>query len=75
MSWILLSLFILLADKSIFRRTAIKTIIIGYALLVCFSRIVIGAHFASDVLFGSMFMISSYVISKHFLYEEQLNRK
>lgn len=75
MSWILISLFILLADKSIFRRTAIKTIIIGYALLVCFSRIVIGAHFASDVLFGSMFMISSYVISKHFLYEEQLKKK
>lgn len=75
MGWILISLFILITDKPIFQRTAIKTIIIGYALIVCFSRIVIGAHFASDVLFGSMFMISAYVVSKHFLYEEQLNRK
>lgn len=75
MGWILISLFILLSDKPIFRRTAIKTIIISYALILCISRIVVGAHFASDVLFGSMFMISAYVISKHFLFEEQLRKK
>lgn len=72
MAWLLISLFILLAHKPIFQRTAIKSVIIGYISLVCFSRIVIGAHFASDVLFGSMFMISAFVVSKHFLYEEQL---
>lgn len=44
-------------------------------MIVSISRIIIGAHFASDVLFGSMFMISAYVLSKHFLYEEQLNKK
>lgn len=75
MGWILISLFVLLSDKSIFQRTVIKTIIITYALILCFSRIVVGAHFASDVLFGSMFMISAYVVSKHFLFEEQLHRK
>ncbi|WP_337866409.1 phosphatase PAP2 family protein [Ignavibacterium sp.] len=75
MGWILISLFVLLAEKSIFQRTAIKTIIITYALILCFSRIVAGAHFASDVLFGSMFMIAAYVVSKHFLFEEQLQRK
>lgn len=75
MAWMLISLFVLLTDKSIFRRTALKTIIISYALIVSFSRIVIGAHFASDVLFGSMFMIFTYVVAKHFLYEEQLNKK
>lgn len=75
MGWILISLFVLLSDKSIFNRTAIKTIIFSYAFIVCVSRIVIGAHFASDVLFGSMFMISAYVVSKHFLYEEQLRNK
>ncbi|MEJ5262732.1 MAG: phosphatase PAP2 family protein [Ignavibacterium sp.] len=75
MGWILISLFVLLSDKSIFQRTAVKTIVISYALILCFSRIVLGAHFASDVLFGSMFMISTYVVSKHFLFEEQLNRK
>lgn len=75
MSWILISLFVLLSDKSIFKRTAIKTIIFSYALIICISRIVIGAHFASDVLFGSMFIISAYVVSKHFLYEEQLRKK
>uniref|UniRef100_A0A832DFX0 Phosphatase PAP2 family protein n=1 Tax=Ignavibacterium album TaxID=591197 RepID=A0A832DFX0_9BACT len=75
MGWILISIFILLSDKPIFRRTAIKTIIISYALILCISRIVVGAHFASDVLFGSMFMISAYVISKHFLFEEQLRKK
>jgi membrane-associated phospholipid phosphatase len=75
MGWILISIFILLSDKPIFRRTAIKIIIISYALILCISRIVAGAHFASDVLFGSMFMISAYVISKHFLFEEQLRKK
>lgn len=75
MGWILISIFILLSDKPIFRRTAIKTIIISYALILCISRIVVGAHFASDVLFGSMFMISAYVISKHFLFEKQLRKK
>ena len=75
MSWILISLFILFTDKSIFKRTAIKTIVISYAMIVSISRIIIGAHFASDVLFGSMFMISAYVLSKNFLYEEQLNKK
>lgn len=75
MGWILISLFVLLAEKSIFQRTAIKTIVITYALILCFSRIVAGAHFASDVLFGSMFMIAAYVVSKHFLFEEQLQRK
>lgn len=75
MAWMLISLFVLLTDKSIFRRTALKTITISYALIVSFSRIVIGAHFASDVLFGSMFMIFTYVVAKHFLYEEQLNKK
>lgn len=75
MAWMLISLFVLLTDKSIFRRTALKSITICYALIVSFSRIVIGAHFASDVLFGSMFMIFTYVVAKHFLYEEQLNKK
>lgn len=75
MGWILISLFVLLSEKSIFKRTAIKTIIFSYALIVCVSRIVIGANFASDVLFGSMFMISAYVLSKHFLYKEQLRKK
>lgn len=75
MAWILISLFVLLSDKSIFIRTALKTVIFSYALIVCVSRILIGAHFASDVLFGSMFMISAYVVSKHFLYEEQLRKK
>ncbi|MBI5660797.1 MAG: phosphatase PAP2 family protein [Ignavibacterium album] len=75
MAWILISLFILFTDKSILTRTAGKTILISYALIVSYSRIVIGAHFASDVLFGSMFMILTYVISKHFLYEEQMNKK
>lgn len=75
MVWILISLFVLFTDKSIFNRTAIKTIIFSYAFIVCVSRIVIGAHFASDILFGSMFMISAYVVSKHFLYEEQLRKK
>lgn len=75
MSWILISLFILFTDKSIFKRTAIKALVISYAMIVSISRIIIGAHFASDVLFGSMFMISAYVLSKHFLYEKQLNKK
>jgi membrane-associated phospholipid phosphatase len=71
MSWMLIGLFVLISDKSVFVRTTLKSLIISYALIVCISRIVIGAHFASDVLFGSMFVIMSYIISNHLLFDER----
>ncbi|MBK7228245.1 MAG: phosphatase PAP2 family protein [Ignavibacteriales bacterium] len=49
------------ADKSFYKRLLVKGIIISWALAVCASRVVIGAHFTSDVLFGSFIMIITYL--------------
>lgn len=64
MGFILMALFIFIMDKSFFKRIFFKTIIICYAIAVCISRIIVGAHYTSDVLFGAMIMIISYLLIK-----------
>lgn len=64
MGFILMALFIFIMDKSFFKRIFFKAIIISYAIAVCVSRIIVGAHYTSDVLFGAMIMIISYLLIK-----------
>ena len=64
MGFILMALFIFIMDKSFFKRIFFKAIIISYAIAVCISRIIVGAHYTSDVLFGAMIMIISYLLIK-----------
>ncbi len=64
MGFILMALFIFKMDKSFFKRIFFKAIIISYAIAVCISRIIVGAHYTSDVLFGAMIMIISYLLIK-----------
>lgn len=65
MGFIMISLFIFIADKSFYKRLFVKGIIISWALTVCASRVIIGAHFTSDVLFGSFIMITTYLFLIH----------
>jgi membrane-associated phospholipid phosphatase len=60
MGWMLLSLFVLFVDQSFRKRLIIKGLIISWAIAVCISRVIIGAHYASDVIFASFGMIITY---------------
>ena len=51
-------LFVFFADKAFYKRIILKGIVISWALAVCASRVVIGAHFTSDVLFGAMIIVA-----------------
>ena len=61
MAFMLLSLFVFIADKSFYKRIFYKGTIIVWGLVVATARIVIGAHFASDVLFAACIMITTYL--------------
>jgi membrane-associated phospholipid phosphatase len=61
MSFIMIVLFIFFMDKPFYKRIILKGLIISWGLAVCASRVVIGAHFTSDVLFGAMIMIVTYL--------------
>jgi membrane-associated phospholipid phosphatase len=60
MGWMLLSLFVFFVDKSFRQRLILKGLIISWAIAVCISRVIIGAHYTSDVIFASFGMIITY---------------
>jgi membrane-associated phospholipid phosphatase len=61
MDWMFLSLFVFFVDKPFYKRIILKGLITSWALAVCISRVVIGAHYTSDVLFGAFAIIISYL--------------
>jgi len=61
MGFMMIALFVFFADKTFYKRIIFKGLIIGWALAVCVSRVVIGAHYTSDVIFGAFAMIISYL--------------
>jgi membrane-associated phospholipid phosphatase len=61
MSFMLIVLFIFFMDKAFYKRILLKGLIIGWGIVVCASRVVIGAHFTSDVLFGAMIIVVTYL--------------
>jgi membrane-associated phospholipid phosphatase len=61
MAFMMMALFVFFADKSFYKRIIIKGVIICWAFVVCASRVVIGAHFTSDILFGGFIMIITYL--------------
>jgi membrane-associated phospholipid phosphatase len=67
MAWMVLPLLILVKNKNRLIRSAVLLLIILWGLAVPLSRIIIGAHYASDALFGACIIIISYLIinSKH----------
>lgn len=69
MGWMLLPLLILV-NKSKIKQHILLVLISLWALTVGISRVVIGAHFASDVLFGALFIIITYIfLTKYYVQE------
>jgi membrane-associated phospholipid phosphatase len=72
MGWMLLPLILLVISKNIFIKSLIIGVISIWATTVALSRIVIGAHYPSDVLFGSCFIILVFIILyKKYLYNSE----
>lgn len=65
MSFMMIVLFIFFMEKSFYKRIILKALVISWGLAVCTSRVVIGAHFTSDVLFGAMIMVVIYLFLIH----------
>jgi len=61
MSFMMIVLFIFFMDKPFYKRNILKGLVISWGLAVCASRVVMGAHFTSDVLFGAMILIVTYL--------------
>ncbi|HEY6626280.1 MAG TPA: phosphatase PAP2 family protein, partial [Ignavibacteriaceae bacterium] len=74
MGWILLALLILLSNTKEWVKNLSFVLIFIWAVVLAFSRIVVGAHYASDVLFGSFFIIMTFVIFKNQFVSSQKNK-
>jgi membrane-associated phospholipid phosphatase len=67
MGWTLLPLLILFTNKKPWLKYSVFVIIFLWGVTLALSRVVIGAHYSSDVLFGSFFNIITYLlIYKHY---------
>ena len=62
MGFMLLSILILLVNAKRWVKNSVLTIIFVWGVLLATSRVVIGAHYASDVLFGSFFIIMIFLL-------------
>ena len=62
MAWMLLPLIIFLPKKNKIATIITLGIIIAWGIAVPLSRLVIGAHYASDILFGSFIVIISFLV-------------
>ncbi len=62
MGWMILPLLLLVVNKSKSIKTSLLILIISWGLAVSLSRVVIGAHYASDVLFGSSIIIIVFLV-------------
>lgn len=65
MSFMMIVLIVFFMDKSFYKRIIIKGLIVSWALAVSASRVVMGAHFTSDVLFGGFIMLITYLFLIH----------
>lgn len=62
MGWMLLAFLVLLINKKHWVKLSAIVIIFLWGFTLALSRVVIGAHYASDVLFGSFFIIVTYLL-------------
>ena len=62
MAWMLLPLIILLPKKNKITTVFTVGLIAAWGIAVTLSRVVIGAHYSSDVLFGSFIVIISFLV-------------
>ena len=67
MGWMLLALLILFANKKPWLKYSAFILIILWGVTLALSRVIIGAHYVSDVLFGSFFIIMTFLLfRKHY---------
>jgi len=71
MGFVLISYFVLLRNKNLFARYSVHLFILLWAIAVAASRVVIGAHYFSDVIVGSMGMVFCFL---YFANSERLKR-
>lgn len=62
MSWMILPLLLLVINKSRKVKISFLILIVFWGISVSLSRVVIGAHYASDILFGSSIIITVFLI-------------
>ncbi len=62
MGWMILPLLLLVVNKSKNIKISLLILIVSWGLAVSLSRVVIGAHYASDVLFGSSIIIVVFLV-------------
>jgi len=62
MGWMLLALLILLINKKQWVKHSAFILIFMWGDVLALSRVVIGAHYTSDVLFGSFFIIMTFIL-------------
>jgi membrane-associated phospholipid phosphatase len=68
MAWMILPLFLLFVNKNKTLQIIMVAFISGWGVVVGLSRVLIGAHYASDVLFGAFIIIITFlVIYKKFI--------
>ena len=76
MGWMFLPLLIAVKDRKIKDplRIIITILVIGWGLFVALSRIAVGAHYASDVLFstGAAIIITIFFYSKYYNKKEKI---
>lgn len=73
--WVMLSLLFFVPPHQKLWRAAALTVAVGWGLLTTYSRIVIGAHYASDVLFGSCITLSLFYMLYRWLYSPMQQNK
>ena len=66
MGWMILPLFLLVVKKNKSIKISFFILIVSWGLAVSLSRVVIGAHYASDVLFGSSIIIIVFIVIKKY---------
>ncbi len=75
MGWMLLPLILLTLDKQSRTQLLFLTPVIGWGVIVAAGRVVIGAHYASDVLFSSCFAFVSFLLLyKHYYFQHEFKK-
>jgi len=62
MAWMILPLLLLIVNKSKKIKISLLILIISWGLTVSLSRVEIGAHFASDALFGAFIIVIVFLL-------------
>jgi membrane-associated phospholipid phosphatase len=62
MGWMILPLLLLVVNKSKNIKILFLILIVFWGLAVSLSRVVIGAHYASDALFGAFIIVIVFLL-------------